>query len=36
MGMSGNYGKTDESESLATMHAALDAGVNLIVTGDFY
>ncbi|MSQ44107.1 MAG: aldo/keto reductase [Chloroflexi bacterium] len=36
MGMSGIYGKTDESESLATIHAALDAGVNLIDTGDFY
>ena len=36
MGMSGMYGVADEGESLATIHAALDAGVNLIDTGDFY
>ena len=36
MGMSGMYGETDEAESLATIHAAIDAGVNLIDTGDFY
>lgn len=36
MGMSGIYGSTDEAESLATIHAAIDAGVNLIDTGDFY
>jgi aryl-alcohol dehydrogenase-like predicted oxidoreductase len=36
MGMSGIYGATDEAESLATVHAAIDAGVNLIDTGDFY
>lgn len=36
MGMSGVYGPTDEAESLATIHAAIDAGVNLIDTGDFY
>jgi aryl-alcohol dehydrogenase-like predicted oxidoreductase len=36
MGMSGMYGATDEAESLATIHAALDAGVNLLDTGDFY
>jgi aryl-alcohol dehydrogenase-like predicted oxidoreductase len=36
MGMSGMYGQADESESLATIHAAVDAGVNLIDTGDFY
>jgi len=36
MGMSGMYGAADEAESLATIHAALDAGVNLIDTGDFY
>ena len=36
MGMSGMYGATDDSESIATIHAALDAGVNLIDTGDFY
>ncbi len=36
MGMSGMYGHADEAESLATIHAAMDAGVNLIDTGDFY
>ncbi len=36
MGMSGIYGPSDEAESLATIHAAMDAGVNLIDTGDFY
>jgi aryl-alcohol dehydrogenase-like predicted oxidoreductase len=36
MGMSGMYGHADESESIATIHAALDAGVDLIDTGDFY
>ena len=36
MGMSGMYGPADEAESLATIHAAIDAGVNLIDTGDFY
>lgn len=36
MGMSGIYGASDEAESLATIHAAVDAGVNLIDTGDFY
>src|SRR5690349_14043122 len=36
MGMSGMYGPADEAESLATIHAAMDAGVNLIDTGDFY
>jgi len=36
MGMSGAYGPSDEAESIATIHAALDAGVNLIDTGDFY
>jgi aryl-alcohol dehydrogenase-like predicted oxidoreductase len=36
MGMSGMYGPTDESESIATIHAALDAGVTLLDTGDFY
>jgi aryl-alcohol dehydrogenase-like predicted oxidoreductase len=36
MGMSGMYGHADESESTATIHAALDQGVNLIDTGDFY
>jgi aryl-alcohol dehydrogenase-like predicted oxidoreductase len=36
MGMTGVYGATDEPECLATIHAAIDAGVNLIDTGDFY
>jgi aryl-alcohol dehydrogenase-like predicted oxidoreductase len=36
MGMSGMYGATDEAESIATIYAAIDAGVNLIDTGDFY
>jgi aryl-alcohol dehydrogenase-like predicted oxidoreductase len=36
MGMSGMYGPADEAESLATIHAALDRGVNLLDTGDFY
>ncbi|MET0271733.1 MAG: aldo/keto reductase [Phenylobacterium sp.] len=36
MGMSGPYGPADRAESLATIHAALDAGINLIDTGDFY
>lgn len=36
MGMSGMYGPSDRTESIATIHAALDAGINLIDTGDFY
>lgn len=36
MGMSGLYGHADERESIATVHAALDAGVTLFDTGDFY
>jgi aryl-alcohol dehydrogenase-like predicted oxidoreductase len=36
MGMSGVYGPSDEAESIATIHAALDAGMNLLDTGDFY
>jgi aryl-alcohol dehydrogenase-like predicted oxidoreductase len=36
MGMSGMYGATDETESVATIHAALDAGVTLLDTGDYY
>jgi aryl-alcohol dehydrogenase-like predicted oxidoreductase len=36
MGMSGMYGPSDRAESLATIHAALDAGMNLLDTGDFY
>jgi len=36
MGMSDLYGPADRAESLATIHAALDAGVTLLDTGDFY
>jgi aryl-alcohol dehydrogenase-like predicted oxidoreductase len=36
MGMSDLYGPADRAESIATIHAALDAGINLIDTGDFY
>ena len=36
MGMSGMYGPADEAESIATIHAALDAGITLLDTGDFY
>jgi len=36
MGMSGMYGPADRAESIATIHAAIDAGVTLIDTGDFY
>jgi len=36
MGMSGMYGPADRTESIATIHAALDAGINLLDTGDFY
>jgi aryl-alcohol dehydrogenase-like predicted oxidoreductase len=36
MGMSGMYGPSDRTESICTIHAALDAGVTLLDTGDFY
>jgi aryl-alcohol dehydrogenase-like predicted oxidoreductase len=36
MGMSGTYAPVDDRESIATIHAALDAGVTLLDTGDFY
>jgi aryl-alcohol dehydrogenase-like predicted oxidoreductase len=36
MGMSGMYGPSDEKEGIATIHAAMDAGINLLDTGDFY
>jgi aryl-alcohol dehydrogenase-like predicted oxidoreductase len=36
MGMSGMYGPADRKESLATLHAAVDAGITLLDTGDFY
>jgi aryl-alcohol dehydrogenase-like predicted oxidoreductase len=35
-GMSGAYGPTDDAESIATVHAALDAGITLLDTADFY
>ncbi|MGC4854749.1 aldo/keto reductase [Micromonospora sp. DT4] len=36
MSMSGAYGPADREESIATVRAALDAGVTLVDTGDFY
>jgi aryl-alcohol dehydrogenase-like predicted oxidoreductase len=36
MGMSDLYGPADDAESIATIHAALDAGITLLDTGDFY
>lgn len=36
MGMSALYGPADEKESIATLHAALEAGITLLDTGDFY
>jgi aryl-alcohol dehydrogenase-like predicted oxidoreductase len=36
MGMSDFYGPADQGESVATIHAAIDAGITLIDTGDFY
>jgi aryl-alcohol dehydrogenase-like predicted oxidoreductase len=36
MGMSDFYGPADRSESIATLHAALDAGITMLDTGDFY
>ncbi|WP_158882993.1 aldo/keto reductase [Rhodanobacter sp. L36] len=36
MGMSDMYGRADRGESIATVHAALDVGVTLLDTGDFY
>ena len=36
MGMSALYGDTDRTEGIATIHAALEAGVTLLDTGDFY
>lgn len=36
MGMSAFYGPVDRSESIATLHQALDSGINLLDTGDFY
>jgi aryl-alcohol dehydrogenase-like predicted oxidoreductase len=36
MGMSDVYGPSDRAESIATIHAAIDAGITLLDTGDFY
>ena len=36
MGMSGLYGHADDNESIRTIRAAFDAGINLFDTGDFY
>src|SRR5437588_934962 len=36
MGMSDYYGPADRNDSIATIHAALDAGITLLDTGDFY
>jgi aryl-alcohol dehydrogenase-like predicted oxidoreductase len=36
MGMSGMYGKTSDEESVATIQEAIDQGITLIDTGDFY
>jgi pyridoxine 4-dehydrogenase len=36
MAMSGTYGPADEAESIATIGAALDAGISLLDTGDYY
>jgi len=36
MAMSGGYGPPDDTESITTIHAALEAGITLIDTGDFY
>jgi len=36
MGMTGIYGEPNDAESIATIHRAIDLGVNLIVTSDAY
>ena len=36
MGMSGMYGAADENEGIATIQQAIDSGINLLDTGDFY
>ena len=35
-GMSGAYGPTDEEDAIATIHAAIDAGISLLDTADHY
>lgn len=36
MAMSGAYGASDRGEAVATVHSALDAGITLLDTADFY
>ena len=36
MGMAGGYGPADDTESVATVHAAVDAGKTFIDAADFY
>jgi aryl-alcohol dehydrogenase-like predicted oxidoreductase len=36
MGMSGMYGPSDDKESIATIHQAMEQGITLLDTGDFY
>jgi aryl-alcohol dehydrogenase-like predicted oxidoreductase len=36
MGMSGVYGKTDDAQSIAVIHAAIERGVTFLDTGDHY
>ena len=36
MAFSGGYGAPDDAESIATIHAALDAGISYLDSGDFY
>lgn len=36
MAMSGTYGPVDDNESIATIHEAMDSGITLLDTGDFY
>src|SRR5579884_1323282 len=36
MGAGSWYGASDDAEAIATIHAALERGVNVIDTGDFY
>src|SRR6185436_7067934 len=36
MGMSGMYGDTDDARSISVIHAAIERGVTMLDTGDFY